>query len=198
MARQLSNYLTGSFSCHFAILRKASSFSEMARVMLGITEQAVMSRKRRAVSFPVSLFTKDRIRSHWPDPYHQTGGRQRSRGDPICTLLGLGLGPASLKGRPCAEKECPRVAGGKVTKEPPRIGLTTAHPLQPHRAQAPRGLVRHAAATLLPATSERGTPPGFVPAQRIPPPAAWREVFFLFHCPLSPWKNERSDFAMQG
>lgn len=114
MARQLSNYLMGSFSCHFAILRKASSFSEMARVMLGITEQAVMSRKRRAVSFPVSLFTKDRIRSHWPDPYHQTGGRQRSRGDPICITHppGSGVG-TSLPERPALCREGMPEGGGR-------------------------------------------------------------------------------------
>lgn len=90
------------------------------------------------------------------------------------------------------------MAGGKVTKEPPRIELTAVRPLQPPRAQ-PRGAC--CSSCTLPSHYSRRIPNEgcslAYPAQRITLPGAWQKVFFLFYFSLSPWKDERSDFAVR-
>lgn len=51
---------------------KCSSFSKMAMAMRGITAQMIKSRESGAVSSLVSLFIKNKIRSHWLEVSHKS------------------------------------------------------------------------------------------------------------------------------
>lgn len=80
--------------------------------MLGILAQIIMSRERRPVSSPVSLFIKNEIRSHWLEAYHMIRPKpisDKGNGDILLAYsspLDLRMGQASpyLKGWPCESK----------------------------------------------------------------------------------------------